>query len=161
MGLDMYLNAKKDVPLEAATMMAKIDNGKKSWDVEFRDYLNESWMGPTATAKAGDIVTAVARVGYWRKANAIHDWFVRNVQDGTDNCDEYEVSAEQLRQLREDCQEALKAGDETDNLRPTEGFFFGSSDIKYMLDDCEGTIEQIDRVLEKYPDWVYTYQSSW
>lgn len=161
MGLDMYLNAKKDVPLEAAAMMAKTDNGKKSWDAEFRDYLNESWMGKTATAKAGDIVTATARVGYWRKANAIHDWFVRNVQDGTDDCEEYEVSAEQLRQLRDDCQEALKVGNRTDNLRPTEGFFFGPSDIKYMLDDCKDTIEQIDRVLEKYPDWVYTYQSSW
>ena len=25
-------------------------------------------------------------VGYWRKANAIHKWFVDNVQDGNDDC---------------------------------------------------------------------------
>ena len=25
-------------------------------------------------------------VGYWRKANAIHGWFVRNVQNGKDDC---------------------------------------------------------------------------
>lgn len=161
MGLDMYLHAKKDIPLEVATMMAKADNGKDPWDVEFRDYNNESWMGGTATAKAGETVTAVARVGYWRKANAIHGWFVRNVQGGNDNCDEYEVSAEQLRQLRKDCQEALDKGGVTDSLKPVEGFLFGSDDTQGMLDDCEVTIKQIDEVLKKYPDWVYTYQSSW
>lgn len=25
-------------------------------------------------------------VGYWRKANAIHGWFVDNVQKGNDDC---------------------------------------------------------------------------
>lgn len=38
-------------------------------------------------------------VGYWRKANAIHKWFVENVQDGEDDCDYYEVSKEQLEEL--------------------------------------------------------------
>ena len=161
MGLDMYLHANKDVPLEVATMMAKADNGKEWWDAEFRDYNNESWMGNTATAKAGDIVTAVARVGYWRKANAIHGWFVENVQGGDDDCEEYEVSTGQLQQLRAACQEVLDTGGATDDIRPREGFLFGTDDIEYMLDDCKDTIKQIDQVLKKYPDWVYTYQSSW
>ena len=161
MGLDMYLNAKKDVPLEVATMMAKADNGKERWDAEFRDYNNESWMGDTATAKAGETVTAVARAGYWRKANAIHGWFVKNVQGGIDDCSQYEVSAEQLQQLHDACQEALNAGDKTEILQPSDGFFFGSNNTQYMLDDCKDTIKQIDQALKKYPDWVYTYQSSW
>ena len=42
-------------------------------------------------------------VGYWRKANAIHKWFVDNVQDGVDNCNSYEVSKGQLEQLLRIC----------------------------------------------------------
>ena len=39
-------------------------------------------------------------VGYWRKANQIHDWFVRNVQSGEDNCRDYHVSREKLEELK-------------------------------------------------------------
>jgi hypothetical protein len=38
-------------------------------------------------------------VGYWKKANAIHTWFVKNVQNSVDNCQSYEVSKEQLMKL--------------------------------------------------------------
>ena len=38
-------------------------------------------------------------IGYWRKANAIHAWFVKNVQGGVDNCQSHEVSKEQLTKL--------------------------------------------------------------
>lgn len=43
----------------------------------------------------------IEEVGYWRKANAIHQWFVTNVQDGKDDCKEYDVSREQLEELLE------------------------------------------------------------
>jgi len=33
-------------------------------------------------------------VGYWRKANHIHKWFVDNVQNGVDECLTYQVSIE-------------------------------------------------------------------
>lgn len=42
-------------------------------------------------------------VGYWRKANAIHKWFVDNVQDGEDDCGYYEVSKEDLEELLSIC----------------------------------------------------------
>lgn len=42
-------------------------------------------------------------VGYWRKANQIHNWFVQNVQGGVDECDEYEVTKNQLLMLRNAC----------------------------------------------------------
>ncbi len=42
-------------------------------------------------------------VGYWRKANAIHQWFVDSVQGGVDNCEYYEVSKEKLEELLETC----------------------------------------------------------
>lgn len=42
-------------------------------------------------------------VGDWRKANAIHKWFVDNVQDGEDDCGYYEVDKEQLEDLLSIC----------------------------------------------------------
>jgi len=39
----------------------------------------------------------------WRKANAIHQWFVENVQDGEDDCKEYYVTEDQLRELYNVC----------------------------------------------------------
>ncbi len=46
-------------------------------------------------------------VGYWRKANHIHKWFVDNVQDGEDDCREYYVSIKQLHELRNICFDIL------------------------------------------------------
>lgn len=47
--------------------------------------------------------------GYWRKANAIHNWFVQNVQDGEDDCKEYYVSEEQMKELLDVVNKVLKA----------------------------------------------------
>lgn len=47
------------------------------------------------------------RGGKWRKSNQIHNWFVANVQDGTDDCDEYWVSEKQLIELKEVCKTVL------------------------------------------------------
>ena len=47
-------------------------------------------------------------LAYWRKANAIHKWFVDKVQDGNDDCGEYKVSKEQLQDLLNTCTEVLE-----------------------------------------------------
>ena len=47
-------------------------------------------------------------LGYWRKANHIHKWFVDNVQNGIDECQESVVSKEQLINLLEICQKVLE-----------------------------------------------------
>lgn len=47
-------------------------------------------------------------VGYWRKANQIHNWFVENVQDGVDDCDYHnEVTKETLEELLDVCERVL------------------------------------------------------
>ena len=46
-------------------------------------------------------------LGYWRKANAVHGWFVRECANGLDECQEIFVSREQLLKLRSDCNNAL------------------------------------------------------
>lgn len=49
------------------------------------------------------------KVGYWRKANQIHKWFVENVQDYEDDCDIYEVSEKQLKELLDTCESVYAA----------------------------------------------------
>ena len=62
---------------------------------------------------------------YWRKANAIHQWFVEHVQNGEDDCGTYEVSVEQLQELRDTCMKVLEScnivpGTVTNGYRGTE-----------------------------------------
>lgn len=47
-------------------------------------------------------------VGYWRKANQIHNWFVENIQDGVDDCDYHrEVREEDFLELLDICKRVL------------------------------------------------------
>lgn len=48
-------------------------------------------------------------VCYWRKANHIHSWFVKNVQNDEDDCREYFVSRAKLQELRDLCQRVVEA----------------------------------------------------
>lgn len=111
-------------------------------------------------------------VAYWRKANAIHKWFVDNVQEGKDDCGEYLVSRDALITLREACVQVLydkSTHDGTlglaEKLLPTKsGFFFGGTDYDdWYYENAEFTIESINKILED-PDFdqlnVY-YSSSW
>lgn len=47
-------------------------------------------------------------VAYWRKANQIHSWFVKNVQNGIDDCKAYYVSIEQIRELVDLCKKVVE-----------------------------------------------------
>lgn len=46
-------------------------------------------------------------LGYWRKANAVHGWFVRECAGGVDECQEIIVPRDYLSRLRADCNNAL------------------------------------------------------
>lgn len=114
-------------------------------------------------------------VGYWRKANQIHHWFVQNVQDGEDNCASYYVSEGKLQELLEETEKVLASKgtpqeeDVVNEFLPSsDGFFFGSdykADPEWYWLQMENTKEILTEVLaEKYDDdqWVsYYYQSSW
>ena len=51
----------------------------------------------------------VEEVAYWRKANQIHAWFVRNVQGGEDECNPYYVSLRELEDLLETVRTVLQS----------------------------------------------------
>ena len=111
-----------------------------------------------------DIATVEVQVGYWRKANQIHSWFVKHVQGGNDDCKEYHVSRDQLQLLVDNCKLVLMNKEEAVNLLPTqEGFFFGSYEYdEYYWSDIQDTIDQLEKVLNEYPEtWEFKYQSSW
>ena len=76
MGLDMYLTALLDVSLskqhELKTFFPEVDS----------------------------IESVSTTIGYWRKANAIHSWFVKNVQYGQDDCRIYNVCKKRSARIR-------------------------------------------------------------
>lgn len=104
-------------------------------------------------------------LAYWRKANAIHGWFVKNVQDGTDDCGDYYVSLDKLKELKEDCEKVLKDTRLAEDLLPTtKGFFFGDYRYdEYYEDDLERTLNVLDKILScpDAKDWWIQYHSSW
>lgn len=53
----------------------------------------------SANIKPERISEISEEMGYWRKANAIHAWFVENVQEGEDDCGDYCVDEEKMQEL--------------------------------------------------------------
>lgn len=101
--------------------------------------------------------------GYWRKANAIHRWFVNNVQDGRDECQSTHVDREHLATLRKLCNLVLADHSLAQQLLPTqEGFFFGGTEYdEGYFDDLENTIKIIDAALTLPDNWYFEYRASW
>jgi len=107
---------------------------------------------------------------YWRKANAIHAWFVKNVQKGNDDCGDYYVPSETLNLLYETVCKILKEPKKNRNkvavelLPPQEGFFFGSTEIdEYYYEDLTHTKTELEKLFAE-EDWQkrdYYYHSSW
>ena len=106
-----------------------------------------------------------AGAAYWRKANAIHEWFVANVQDGVDECQLSDpIHGEVLAGLVETCKEVLETPVLAAKLLPTQsGFFFGSVDYdEWYIHDLEETVRRLTEIFETYPKpLVLRYQSSW
>ena len=111
------------------------------------------------------------QVLYWRKANHIHNWFVQNVQNGEDRCQEAPVTAEQLAELARACRETLVDRKDTaraEEILPTvEGSFFGGTNYdKDYFDINEDTAQKLEKILKKKQkdtkhERTFIYQSSW
>lgn len=129
MGLDMYLNRAKRIDDTTPNDIYIIEDyfGWKLRPSKYAKDTMEQWCGK----KEGDVNKELADkylseyktryygwddekkyghlglwdgVAYWRKANAIHDWFVQNVQNGEDDCGTYEVTRENLEELLYVCE---------------------------------------------------------
>ena len=105
MGLDQYLYAKKYV--------SKFDYSDTQNRIITKEYTDLIPMDTPDITQYGDFagITITYPVGYWRKANAIHNFFVQTLGGGEDNCQEMWVSRVHLVDLRTLCLDVLKADD--------------------------------------------------
>lgn len=163
MGLDMYLKA--EVPCREDKLWERlgvygddevyVDGWSHSSPEEQENYrrvLLESGLAgfscpdsPSVTVSRGGVCLTI---GYWRKANQIHKWFVENCQDGVDECQRSNpISKDQLLELRSLCQQVIdgshlvegmvnngytfKDGVKTEILE--EGRFIDDSSLAQML----------------------------
>lgn len=123
-------------------------------------------------------------VGYWRKANAVHKWFVNNAQGGNDDCKEYEVATADLEKLRGICEgiitKATECGVAHENvdfeaelpaalqeycasvLPSSSGFFFGGTEYDgYYLWQVFNTQKIIDTALSLIEhNYLYTWNEN-
>lgn len=157
MGLDMYL--KKHIYIganyEHNNVKGKISltTGKEDKPVDI---------------KLNRVSEIVESVGYWRKANQIHKWFVDNVQDGKDDCGDYDVSEEKIEELLSICKRIKADHSLAETLLPSQpGFFFGNTAYdEWYFQQIDETIEIIEVLIkergkEKYFNGDLKYHSSW
>ena len=151
MGLDMYLRKVTYIGAEYkhrnVTGNVTINVDGKPLQINFNriTYINETVM-------------------YWRKANAIHQWFVDNVQGGVDDCRYAELSISKLQELLNELIAVNSNRDKAAELLPTtSGFFFGGTDYdEYYWEDVEKTITKLTEILaEDNSQAHFEYHSSW
>lgn len=174
MGLDMYLSVRKYV---SSTDWKGID--KLGPEESIDDYPNLDYQEITErlglkpflvnAGYSGMYVTATSV--YWRKANAIHKWFVDNCANGVDDCTPMFVTTDHLKELFSAVCEVLSSDrDEkvAEEVLPIEsGFFFGGTDYgEWYWDDLEYTKKALKEILalaEADEDWGvdFEYHASW
>lgn len=139
MGLDMYLNKMPRYKNATASDVSAIENyfewkKAKEQGSKYANCSLEKWCGvkfselPSTqyrffykkfftlkyshwdTEHKHGYYRIIDNVGYWRKANHIHNWFVANVQDNEDDCDYHnEVTKENLEELLQICNTVLNS----------------------------------------------------
>lgn len=99
MGLDMYLN-------RYPKSMTAEERNKKSEDLWNKgiEAWREKWKNNVSVA-------------YWRKVNFLHGWIVNNLADGVDECQEIEVSLDDINEILDLCEKSI-AVLETHDLVP-------------------------------------------
>ena len=130
------------------------------------------YIGERGDIKEEKIKTITEELIYWRKANAIHNWFITNSREAMGNCGQLLVSRNQLIKLLQITSYLLELSkenqqlfiSESERLLPTvDGFFFGSTsydEIYYI--NLEYTQKQLQYVLEDNKNTsVFYYSANW
>ena len=157
MGLDMFLTKKTYLGTKwehrNVKLIMKVLHNEKELDLNINP------------KKVDDISEEIM---YWRKANHIHKWFVDNVQEGVDDCRQYHVVLEELKDLANLCKEVIDNREKAKELLPTKsGFFFGDEQYDtWYWDDTIRTYTVISNLIENHKEIDgfgidYYYQSSW
>jgi len=156
MGLDSYLKATRYV----GGWRFEHEEQQK----QFKDILKAAGVPEGIVTDKSPSLEITINVAYWRKANAIHRWFVENVQDGEDECKTTDVEREQLQSLVDICERVIGGESPAASLPTQSGFFFGTTDYgKDYMEDLKHTVDQIKPLLANpvLKDWTFQYRSSW
>lgn len=155
MGLDMYLyrNLDPNGNVLRVTPHDEFNSDSFAKLLERATKSSESYLYPTISVN----------IAYWRKANAIHQWFVAHCGDGVDECQDIDVSLDDLRKLKDICKSILEAPNDIDLMEsllpPQDGFFFGGTDLKdrdtinAYLDDVRYTNDMLSeefRIVDEF-----------
>lgn len=154
MGLDMFLSNKRYMSVYSdAEDRVRIEKVNDAFDLEGDE---EGDYGAKEVS---------FRVAYWRKANAIHAWFVNNVQDGVDECQESWVSRDKLKELVDICKKVMEDPKLARQLLPPQaGFFFGSTELdEWYVQDLQYTVTRLEKALAEpaFARGEFCYQASW
>ncbi|MEY3909985.1 MAG: hypothetical protein RIT47_676 [Pseudomonadota bacterium] len=146
MGLDMYLSAKRYL------------FSFNEHDKALADKIDAE-VGLNSLGRTKEISREAF---YWRKAWAIHHWFVMNAQYGEDDCKEYWVERNKLGELLD----ILKKVDENPSLAEDILPLQADDDQgkEWELEQVRRTIPALDKLLNDEnlkEHWDFYYQSSW
>jgi hypothetical protein len=191
MGLDMYMYSAKKVKGLNAKDYERADNAVSSLNVQesFIPKVRESIKGKSkqifdeldsSVKVRGEYLnwySIFEQVGYLRKANAIHHFFVQECQNGVDECQLSIVKKTHLKDLLKRCKRAMKLkkiylndgiikNDEgLESFLPTQsGFFFGGTEFdEWYFQGVAETKKIITKVLKNtdFDKQVILYRASW
>lgn len=174
MGLDMYLyvqtGTEKPKSYEDSKYVSFWEHNNPEETAEFEAEMPPSLkMLSTSGSPHGHVWEGGAEICaiYWRKANAIHSWFVENCQGGIDECQPSPpIDIEQLAYLMKLCNDVLADPSRADELLPPQaGFFFGGTEVdEWYLRSLQETVDGIYKVISGIvgiPGARVYYQSSW
>lgn len=150
MGLDMYLEAKLHLPPYSEELRP------------VRQAIGQA-IGYTPPAEKPDndatlmeITGVTVRVGYWRKFDPLHQWFVNNVQEGHDDCRPAYISPDVLAELEEQLDQV---GDDPESANE---HFVSEGDESMDEGDIDYTLRivlQAKKLQER--GWDIYYRASW
>lgn len=146
MGLDMYLSAKR--------YLFSFNEHDKALADKIDAELGASSLGHTNEIRK--------EAFYWRKAWAIHHWFVMNAQNGEDDCKEYWVERYQLQELLDTLKKVEENPSLAEDILPLQSD--DDEGKEWELDQIRRTIPALDKLIndESIKDhWDFYYSSSW
>jgi len=167
MGLDMYLSKK-----------TYVKNWEHMSDAEKHKITVKLGGKIRKDIKPERISYIIEEIAYWRKFNALHNWFVENCAEGVDDCKEVYVEPSKLKVLLDNLKKVKASLDKSgkksigsikvftdtalaNELLPTQsGFFFGGTEYdEWYYNDVVQTIKLLDGLSEDDGDLYY--RASW
>jgi hypothetical protein len=150
MGLDMYLEAMLHLPpynTELAPVRHAIGQA-----IGYTPPMEK----PDNDATLMEITGVTVRVGYWRKFDPLHQWFVSNVQEGHDDCRPAYIAPDVLAELEEQLDQV------SDDPESASEHFVSEGDEPMSEGDVDYTLRIVVQAKTlQQRGWDIYYRASW